>query len=555
MTTMEPIFCKQSDIASGGDPLRSLEMCDSMAEVVGGRMVEGAQLINGIWRLYLKNREAKVDLLIKGLSVRGRKVTLYEQSPRFNNTENPDIKLEKIWIKDIPLSVDNKAIEQYFEGHAQVKLTTEVLYSKERRPDSGHLTNYKNGDRFVFAVHPIYPVLPHKDKVAGFYARIQHQSQRDLCKACDHSGHSAKDSECPAYDPELNIIAFSGHQHPLSNFYPCEDGIELYDEIFDTAEAAFQWRKAVDVGMDDLAEDIKNARHAGAAKAIARDNIPKNRSDRWNTEKGDDVMKEIIEAKANQCISFRNALLETDDAVLVEATADKYWACGLTKGLATCTKQNYWKGQNMLGAILMEEREALKYVTTSHHSHQSLTGYFPAAGDDDEDAELGKIKDPFEESFSEKDEDNHTGSKPKVDLFDTDNEEEDESTLKEETTIVDVNERTEEMCENQNQVQHNDTISDDIDSIPCNQEGDMQRESRSTLRKTSSERTLSSSKSRSQSNGSRGSTSKAAKQDQGKQSKMDLFISKITGKRKSSISPVNSKSSKQHKTKDDAQPP
>lgn len=360
MAGKEPLFCKNTDLCLDNETISSLEMCDAMADVVSGRLVKGAQLINGIWRLYLHSLEAKIELVTKGFSVRGKRVQIFEQNPRHINTDDPDAKVEKITLKDIPLSIDNKAVEDFFSGYSQVKLTSEVMHSKERRPDTGRLTNYLNGDRYVFAIYPVLPILPHKAKVAGHYSRIFHATQREICRICGEHGHTASDGKCPGYVEHQNVVAFSGHENPLSNFYPCEPSLRVFGREHKSAEEAFQAQKAYDIGRDDIAENILNSKHAGAAKAIARDEIPKLHSEKWNQEKADDVMKEILDAKFDQVADFREALLGTGDAILAEATSDIYWACGLTRNQACHTKPSFWKGNNVLGAMLIEIREAEK---------------------------------------------------------------------------------------------------------------------------------------------------------------------------------------------------
>lgn len=385
MAGKEPLFCKNSDLCPDNDTITSLEMCDSMAEVVSGRLVKGAQLINGIWRLYLHSLEAKTDLLTKGFSVRGKRVPIYEQNPRHINTSDPDVKVEKITMKDIPLSVDNKAVEDFFSGFPQVKLTSEVMHSKERRPDTGRLTNYLNGDRYVFAIWPVKPILPHKAKVAGHYSRIYHITQREICKICDEHGHTATDGKCPGYVEEQDIVAFSGHENPLSNFYPCEPSLQVFGRDFKSAEEAFQAQKAFDIGREDIAENIMNSKHAGAAKAIARDEIPKLHSEKWNLEKADNVMKEILDAKFTQIADFREALLNTGNAILAEATADIYWACGLSRNQAYHTKPSFWKGNNVLGAMMMEIRDD----PTREHNRDNADYYNQDfEGEDEEEREI-----------------------------------------------------------------------------------------------------------------------------------------------------------------------
>ena len=219
----------------------------------------------------------------------------------------------------------------------------------------------------------------------------------------------------------------------------------------------------------------------------------------------------------------------------------------------------------MLAAILMDEREGLRYEASTLNS--SL------AGSDFDPLDTYKIKDPFADSFSKKEDDDDDVNE------DTDEE---ESTLREnppqvqenkqeckvstpntsklDLVVADVEENIETKDDSEKCTQDSPMEGDEENSIiPCNQEAltEGQRESRSEQRPTV--RPRNSSTSRSRSSDSRQSTYKskkaAIKKEAPKQSRMDTFMNMIYGKRKSSISPVNNKSAKQHKAKNDEEPP
>ena len=61
-----------------------------------------------------------------------------------------------------------------------------------------------------------------------------------------------------------------------------------------------------------------------------------------------DIMKEINHAKFDQCKDYRDRLLNTGNAYLIEDTADPIWGRG-----------NDGKGLNLLGHIHMENRKKL----------------------------------------------------------------------------------------------------------------------------------------------------------------------------------------------------
>lgn len=123
--------------------------------------------------------------------------------------------------------------------------------------------------------------------------------------------------------------------------------ITLKGKIWPSTEHYFQAQKFVDTIYE---ETVRNTRTPRDAAAMGRDRTLPLRAD-WETVK-DDVMREAIRAKFTQYPDLRCILIETGDATLIEHTTnDNYWGDG-----------GDGSGKNMLGKILMEIREELRYV-------------------------------------------------------------------------------------------------------------------------------------------------------------------------------------------------
>jgi hypothetical protein len=151
------------------------------------------------------------------------------------------------------------------------------------------------------------------------------------------------------------IITFRGPKNPLSNLYPCnlkEGGIP-----FKSGEHKYQYKKAIHHGNDETAERILQAPSAIEAKRIGDSIQTKND---WR-KICRPIMEEIISEKLKSCVPFRNCLLSSDEAILVEATRDKYWGAGLLPH--ECKRSSEYPGENMLSKILMNAREACKSMT------------------------------------------------------------------------------------------------------------------------------------------------------------------------------------------------
>jgi ribA/ribD-fused uncharacterized protein len=174
---------------------------------------------------------------------------------------------------------------------------------------------------------------------------------------------------------DQDLVSFKGHTNALSNMFPCDLNHE--SQRFKSSESAFQWTKATDLGYYEIAEKIFTAPHAGIAKQESKQ-IPKEESEEWTKTKGIKVMTDILRAKMKCCEDFYGCLMETGHSILVEATYDRYWGCGLLPDKVVDIHPSYWPGQNFLGCLLMdlrnEEREVLKNATSDKHQ--------PAADDD-----------------------------------------------------------------------------------------------------------------------------------------------------------------------------
>ena len=74
--------------------------------MIGNGDVEGAQLIKKIWRLYVKEKTSKVQLLYKQLLMIN--ITVPNVCPKPHYMENTGIQVDKLTIKLITLDTRNE---------------------------------------------------------------------------------------------------------------------------------------------------------------------------------------------------------------------------------------------------------------------------------------------------------------------------------------------------------------------------------------------------------------------------------------------------------------
>ena len=111
---------------------------------------------------------------------------------------------------------------------------------------------------------------------------------------------------------------------------------------------------ATDMGLSDLANRIKNAKHAGAAKALSRDIADEASRMEWELSDGVTVMKELQYVKCYQCPEYMQCLYENRDCYFSEANANKLLASGMSEYVTKHTSPKFWPGKNLLGNIMSE---------------------------------------------------------------------------------------------------------------------------------------------------------------------------------------------------------
>ena len=159
---IEPVLIR---VPNKDTTLEPYDVCIAAGRIVGNGYIDGAQHINGIWRIYVKSRESRGKLLIKReLSIKGANYQIFDKNPALSRFSQEAC--EKITIKELPLSVANAEIEAFLREN-NVELVSPIRYGKVR-DENGDLTNFKNGDRFVYVRSPVWPLLPRTARIVDF---------------------------------------------------------------------------------------------------------------------------------------------------------------------------------------------------------------------------------------------------------------------------------------------------------------------------------------------------------------------------------------------------
>lgn len=168
------LFVKADDLASPSNQrefLNGLEIIYAIEKVTGRGTIEGAQKIGKLYRIYIKNENARDKLYTEGFVFRDRQVSLYSNNPF---TVKEQIDTVKIIIGGVPLSVAHEEFEK-----ALIELNVEIISDikfENYRDSNGKWTSYKTGRRFVYCKKPHLNLKPFT-KVGIWNASVYYMGQ------------------------------------------------------------------------------------------------------------------------------------------------------------------------------------------------------------------------------------------------------------------------------------------------------------------------------------------------------------------------------------------
>lgn len=179
----------------------------------------------------------------------------------------------------------------------------------------------------------------------------------------------------------LNFVGFfdgsydTPEESTFSNFQQAYFTVEVVTDIktgkkesikFSSSEQYFMYLKAFYFkDSNTMKEIIKSGKSSDDYKFLGREikNFNKNCWDAVSY----DFMLEALSFKYTQNIDLLNILLNTEDAIIVEASPyDKIWGIGLGKYVNNGKTHSEWdnplkwKGLNLLGFALMDLRDSIK---------------------------------------------------------------------------------------------------------------------------------------------------------------------------------------------------
>ena len=146
----------------------------------------------------------------------------------------------------------------------------------------------------------------------------------------------------------------------LSNFIPNDLSIDFDNHKFNTSEQLFMYIKAMTFHDVETADKIVNE---GTTPQIARSlgRQVKNYNEKEWAIVREEKMFTAIMLKFQSDEKLKKQLLDTGNKILVEGTPfDPIWGVMIKWDDDRILDEKNWKGQNLLGKVLMRVREDLK---------------------------------------------------------------------------------------------------------------------------------------------------------------------------------------------------
>ena len=189
----KPLFLRARDLPF--IDLKVHELCKRAEQACGVNTVEGAQLVNGLWRIFAKTDTARTTLLLEGNKPEGPRHNGHRRYPYRPVDSNGRVEsTTRLTISDIPMHLPAAELEDAL-SQVGCDLKSKVLYEMARDA-RGNLSRLKTGNRFVYMIVPETP-LPKTFRMGIFNPRLFYKEQPRTstrkCFKCLQSGHIARE--------------------------------------------------------------------------------------------------------------------------------------------------------------------------------------------------------------------------------------------------------------------------------------------------------------------------------------------------------------------------
>ena len=168
-----------------------VDLCEACERVSGHGSIDGATLVNRLWRVLPFNEVSRAKLLTNGIKLFGKDLKFEGLNPFLHPSGEGETQTTKLIIKNLPFSYDQSAVERNLIN-AGFKLRGKMQWMKGRKRSTGHLSDFRDGRRSVFVDLPTWEVNPFM-RMGTFRAKIEYAEMKKVCYRCLQEGHTARD--------------------------------------------------------------------------------------------------------------------------------------------------------------------------------------------------------------------------------------------------------------------------------------------------------------------------------------------------------------------------
>ena len=163
-------------------------------------------------------------------------------------------------------------------------------------------------------------------------------------------------------------VGFFGELSPFSNFHTSY--FEIDGKHYHSVEQYLQPEKALLFKDYETSDKIMRSSQSIECKNLSRD-IGNFSKETWAARAEEICLKGVSE-KFKQNSALMKILQQTGDKKIVECSYDCLWGCGMPLSNDKCLDDGYWRGENLLGNILMQVRRSTSDIVSTHttvHDH------------------------------------------------------------------------------------------------------------------------------------------------------------------------------------------
>ena len=215
-----PLFIK-ADLVP--DDIDIVEMCEACEKVSGVGSIDGATIVNRLWRVLPFNEVARSTLLFSGIKIKGKKLDFEGRNPFLHPSGKGEAQTTRLFIEGLPWSYSQAAVARNLEI-AGFKLRSGMKWMKGRKKSTRRMTDFRDGRRSVYIDIPDTKIF--KLKMGDFLSTLKYPDMEVTCFRCLQEGHTSKN--CPNEEVCHNCKK-SGHRRDQ-----CPEGKKKRDRDMDS---------------------------------------------------------------------------------------------------------------------------------------------------------------------------------------------------------------------------------------------------------------------------------------------------------------------------------